>query len=283
MRARSTAFITAAALAACAFAATASASAAHSFVVPTAGTAAVGAPIPSASAAQATPGDTIPHSPLNTASDRTALYAYAVYLSSVLKATSTGQAGDSAYISTISGQCKSALASLTQASQLNSVAQSTLTAVGEEMGDDLSITFDASVATPFSRLAVALERLRWSHLSDGGQIVRHFIAAQSAVLYATPSDLCQDALLAASAIPADRTAAQTIPQATRNFIKAYSKASKQANGALNALLTLMQNYETGSEKAVIARIANLAGQISRITKSDMQSSANSLSSVLETV
>ncbi len=283
MRARSIAVITTAALAACAFAATASASAAQPFVVSTAVTAAVGAPTPSASAAQATAGDGIPHSPLNTASDRAALNAYATYLGSVLRATSNGQAGDSAYISTISSQCRSALANLTQASQLNSVAQSTLTAVGEEMADDLSISFDASVAIPFSKLTASLQRLRWSHLSDGGQIVRHFIAAQSAVLYAAPSDLCQDALLAASAIPADRTAAQTIPQATRNFIKGYSKASRQANAALNNLLTLMQIYETGSERAVVARIGNLAGQISRITKSDVQSSAASLSSVLETV
>ncbi len=274
MRASVTAVITAATIAVVAFTATTSASAAQPSFVPTA---AVAAPIPTASAAQATPGDTVPHSPLNTASDRTALNSYAIYLASVMRGASTGQADDSAFISMISSECKSALAMLSQpGSQVSSAAQSTLAALGEEMGDDLSISFDVSVATPFSRLSASLQRLRWSRLSDGGQIVRHFIAAQSAVLYANQSDLCQDALLAGSD-------PQTIPQGTRSFTKAYSKASKQANAALTSLLTLMQTYETGSERAVVARIANLAGQISRTTRSDMQSNASSLSSVLETV
>ncbi len=276
MKARAVVVIAAATVALIAFAASASASAAPAPPVSITG-AAVAAPVPYATAAQATPGDTAPRSPLNTASDKVALNAYASYLGSVLKATSTGQAANSAYISAISTQCRSALALLTQSNyQVNSGAQATLTALGEEMGDDLSIAFDGAVITPFLKLANALQPLRWNRISGGTLIIKHFVSAQSAVLYMGPSELCQDALLAGSS-------PETIPQKTKGFTRAYSKASRQANAALAAVLTLMQTYETPSEKAVVARIASLAGQISRITKADLMSGASSLSNVLENV
>jgi hypothetical protein len=236
----------------------------------------VAAPIPSATAAQAESGEpTPPRSPLNTASDKVALNAYAGYLTAVIKATSAGQGNSNAYISTVSSQCRSALAQLTQANyQVSASAQATLTAVGEEMGDDLSITFDQAFLTPFAKLSGSLERLKWTRLSGGGAIVRRFIAAQSAVLYTATSELCQSALLAAAS-------PQLVPPGTKAFNKNYYKTSKQSNVALAGLLTLMQTYETPSEKAVVSRISTLAAQISRITKADLQASASSLSSVLE--
>ena len=236
---------------------------------------AVAAPIPSASAAQAEPGEPIPRSPLNIASDKTALNTYLGYLAGVLRATSASQGTSNSYIASVSDQCRSALAPLAQANyQLSASAQATLTAVGEEMGDDLSITFDQAFLTPFAKLSASLERLRWTRLSGGVAIVKRFIAAQSAVLYTATSDLCQSALLAAAS-------PQVVPPGTRVFNRTYSRTCKQANAALAGLLTLMQSYETPSEKTVVSRISALAGQIARVTKADLQAGASSLSAVLE--
>jgi hypothetical protein len=267
MRVRTAAVTAVAVLAIPAFAATGAASAATMTTVPN--------ELPNATLAQVTPVQMFPRSPLNTASDRVALNLYATYLGSVLRATWSGQSADLAYISGVSSQCKSALALLTQPNyQVNAAAQATLTAFGEEIGDDLSITFDNVVQTPFAKLVSALERLRWSRVSDGVQIIRHFAAAQSLVLYMTPADLCQDASYAQSN-------PETIPQPTKNFDKAYARASKQANAALSAVLALMQAYENASEKTVVARISTLAAQISRVTKSDLSVNATALSGVLE--
>ena len=227
------------------------------------------------SRAPAPPRSPAPRSPLNIASDKAALNAYAGYLTAVLRATSTGQSNSNSYISTISSQCRSALSPLAEPNyQVSASAQATLTAVGEEMGDDLSITFDQAFLTPFAKLSASLERLKWTHGSDGVLIVRRLVAAQSTVLYTATSNLCQSALLA-SASP------QLIPPGTKTFTRAYAKASKQANAALANLLALMQAYETQSEKPVVSRIATLVGQISKTTRTDLQASASSLSNLLE--
>ncbi len=280
MRARTTAAIAAATIVipfvASASAAAHTATASVRATIPAPHALAVAAPIPSATAAQAESGDpTPPRSPLNIASDKVALTAYVGYLTAILKATSAGQGNSNSYISTVASQCRSALAPLTQANfQVSASAQATLTAVGEEMGDDLSITFDQAFLTPFAKLSGSLERLKWTRLSAGVAIVRRFIAAQSAVLYAGTSDLCQSALLAAAS-------PQLVPPNTKLFNKNYSKTSRQANAALAGLLTLMQSNEIPSEKTVVSRISTLAAQISRVTKAYLQASASSLSSVLE--
>jgi hypothetical protein len=43
----------------------------------------------------------------------------------------------------------------------------------------------------------------------------------------------------------------------------------------------MQTYETPSEHALVNRIANLAAQLARLTKADLQSNSSALTSTLE--
>ncbi len=90
----------------------------------------------------------------------------------------------------------------------------------------------------------------------------------------TPSELCENALLAASA-------PQTVPPATKAFIKSYTKASNVANTALTNLLKLMQTYQTPAEKTVLLKISTLANQITKLAKSDLLTSGGTLTSTLE--
>ncbi|HEX3802681.1 MAG TPA: hypothetical protein VHV75_07580 [Solirubrobacteraceae bacterium] len=234
----------------------------------------LGAPIPTAHVAQASGGPTLLQQ-LNVASDKSALNAYASYLAAVVKGATAGQTSDADYVATISSQCKSALAGLSQPdSELDTAAQATLTALGEEMGDDLSINFDQAALTPFLKLSTNLSRLRWTHLSGGGMIVKRFLNAETNVLGLTTSALCQDAYLAASD-------PETLPTESKLFTKSYTRTSAAANTALTNLLKLMQTYETPSEKAVVLRIANLASQVTKLTKSDLMSSGSALTSTLE--
>jgi hypothetical protein len=235
----------------------------------------LGAPIPTAHIAQDSGGIPALLQPLNVASDKSALNAYATYLSAVAKSASVAEDNDAAYVSAISGECKGALAQLAQPdNDVNSAVQTTLTALGEEMGDNLSISFDETAFAPFIRLSTSLSRLHWTHLSGGGLIVRHFLNTETNVLELTPSALCQNALLAASA-------PQTVPATTKTFIKSYAKASNMANNALTNLLKLMQTYQTPSEKTVVLRISTLANEITKVMKSELTTSGSSLTSTLE--
>jgi hypothetical protein len=244
----------------------------------------IGAPIPTARIAQdvgspmgtqTTP--TTALQPLNVASDKTALSAYATYLAAVVKGASVGQYNDLTFISTISSSsgCKGALAPLANPdNDINTSDQTTLTALGEEMGDDLSINFDQAAFTPFVKLSTGLSRLHWTRLSGGGLIVKRYVTAETNVLEMAPSMLCSDALLAESE-------SQTVPAATKAFIKSYTKASNVANTALTNLLKLMQTYQVPAEKAVLLKISTLANQITKLTKSDLMTSGLALTSTLE--
>ena len=233
------------------------------------------APVPTVRPAQ---GSTVTTFPANVTPNRKALNAYATYLTTVLEGASTAQAAATAYIATISGTngCKSALAPLAQPSQqVNAAAQHTLTVLGQEMGDDLSITFDQSALPAFNKLATALLRLHWTRLSGAGQIVKHYVNAEIAVLSMLPSELCQNALLAGS-YPAK------VPDGTKTFLKSYDKASAIANLALANFTKMMQSYEIPAEKSLVARITTLASQVATQTKSALLQSGAVLSTALET-
>jgi hypothetical protein len=269
MRSAAVAALTVAALAAPAYVAAAPASAA---AAPN-----IAATVQAARTAQAAGTITV-QQPLNVAADRVALSAYATYLGAVLNGAWLGQENDTTYISTISGLagCKGALAQLAESkNQVNATVQATLTVLGKELGDDLSITFDQPALAPFSKLSTSLSRLHWTRLSGGVAIVKRFVTTEANVLHVPASPLCQDALLAASD-------PQTTPPGTKTFVRAYAKASYAANTALANLLKLMQTYQTASERPLLLRISTLAEQITRLTQSDLSTSSSALTAVLQT-
>jgi hypothetical protein len=213
--------------------------------------------------------------PLNYASDRKALTAYATYLTTLMDGASTGDANDTAFIAQVSGQCKSALSPLTQPNeQVNTAVQHTLTVLGQEMGDDLAIGFDQAAAPAFAKFSATLARLHWTRLTGWSYAVKHYISAETALLALSVSQLCVNASTA-------ELRPSIVPDATRTFTKAYSDASKLADAGLTNLTKLMQAYEIPSEKALVTRISNLAGELASQTKADLLANGTSLTTVLE--
>jgi hypothetical protein len=216
---------------------------------------------------------------LNDVSDHRALSAYAAYLNALIALEPDGQLNDSNLIATVSqpgtGGCKGALSLLAQPSnQVDGKVQHTLSVLGQEIGDDLTISFDTPAASALGRFAATLRSLRWTRFSGAEPAIRHYINAQSQVLAMTPSDLCQHAT-AAELQP------EQVPDGTRTFLAAYSAASQRANNALTDLMTVMQTYEMPGERALVARIATLAEQLTTQTRADLLQSASALTAVLE--
>jgi hypothetical protein len=237
----------------------------------------IAAPIPVASTAQGTStgAETTPAPPLNVASGRAALNAYANYLQAFVKTAADAQQNTEAYVTTIESGCKSDLQPLTDPSyQVNANVQTTLNQLGQEIGDDLSITFDTGTLTPFTKLSTALTRLHWTKISEGGLIVRHFLATQGAALTIAPSNLCQDVQLI-EATP------QKLPFAAKAFLKEYNKASNVADASLTSFLALLHAYETPNEHQLVTRIANLASQVNKLQQAAIMANATALTAELK--
>jgi hypothetical protein len=226
---------------------------------------------------------TVPTKPvrmtLNDVSDRTALHAYAAYLTALINQESVGQSNDAGYVTTVSepgtGGCKAALSKLTQPPyQVDTKAQHTLTVLGEEIGDDVTINYDLSANEAFTRFSAVLQTLRWTRLSGAGPVIRRYVNSQTNMLAFAPSNLCLDA--SDAALHPDE-----VPDGTKAFLPLYNQASYRANLALMNLLTLMQSYEIPSEKALVSRISVLASQLTTQTKADLLQSGTALTTVLE--
>lgn len=234
----------------------------------------IAAPIPVASTAQGSVIDTQPQ-PLNVASGKTALSAYANYLQGIVKTAPTAQQNTAEYVATASAQCKSGLAPLTDPSyQVDESVQSTLSLVGQEIGDDLSISFDGNALTPFAKLSTALSRLHWVKGSVASLVIKHFLIAQGTVLSLTPSSLCQDVLLVAAS-------PQRLPLTAKAFLKEYTRDSDVADAALAAFLNLLHSYETWPEHALVNRIANLATQVNKLSQAAIMANATALTADLK--
>jgi hypothetical protein len=245
----------------------------------------IAAPVPVASTAQATTTTTQGSvvdtqsqlQPLSLASGKTALNAYANYLQALVKTAPIAQQETVEYVATETSPtgCKSGLAPLTDPSyEVNSNVQATLSLLGQEIGNDLSITFDSTALTPFAKLSTTLSRLHWVNGSGAALVIKHFLIAQETVLSLTPSNLCQDVLLVA-------VAPHKLPWTAKAFLKEYTKDSNVADMALAAFLNLLHSYETPSEHAVVNRIANLATQVNRLSQATIMANATALTADLK--
>lgn len=216
-----------------------------------------------------------PRRALNLASGRTALGAYAAYLDALVKAMPTSQARIDAFVTASSSSCRSALAPLTQGGeQIKATVQSTLTALGQELGDDLALSFDAAALPPLSTMSQTLEHLRWTRGGRNGQIIRRYLNAQMSAMLFAPSSLCQDALMAA-ATP------RVTPAPTRAFLRRYAHLAQVANVRSGEFMQLLQAYVTNPDQKLVARIGTLATELTRIGKAEQSAGAQMLSSALE--
>jgi hypothetical protein len=89
------------------------------------------------------------------------------------------------------------------------------------------------------------------------------------------SDLCGDALLAASK-------PLVTPAATRAFLAQYDVNAKAASAALGGFLLLLHAYATSAERALVERIAALAGAFAADSKTSLLASGQQLTVSLQT-
>ncbi len=212
---------------------------------------------------------------LNFISDRSALTAYAGYLDDLMKLTSSGQSAVNAFITNVSSQCKSALAPLAQGTAVNAVkVQRTLKLLGREMGDDLSIAYYAVASPDFTNLTSTLSHLRWTRFSGAAAALKRFVSTETALLSITPSNLCQDALYAA-------TTPTVVPPGTKTFVKSYAHTAAAADDALQNLLRVLQTYEMTGEKSLLSRISSMANAFSSASRSELMQSGSLLAAALE--
>jgi hypothetical protein len=236
----------------------------------------VAAPIPVASTAQGLVIDTQPQ-PLSVASGRAAMNAYANYLQALVKGSPVAQQNTAAYVATQTAPsgCKSGLEPLTDPSyEVNPTVQATLSLIGQEIGDDLSISYDGNALTPFAKLSTTLSRLHWVKGSGAVLVIKHFLTAQETVLSLAPSSLCQDVLLVAAS-------PLKLPLAAKAFLKEYTKDSSAADAALSAFLNLLHSYETPFEHTLVNRIANLATQVNKLSQATIMANAATLTTSLK--
>lgn len=215
------------------------------------------------------------HAPADVRTDRRALGGYAIYLNTLLSATSSARTAVATYTTTIVSLCRSALQPLTQATTpIDAAARRTLTAIGNEIGDDLTISYDSALVPQFSRFSQLLLRLRWTRDSSGRLIVRRYVAAESRVLGLVPSNLCQDAGLAG-------VSPQLMPPGTAGFLLAYDRASGAANRTFANLTRLMGTYTRPGESVLLQRIATLAVDFEAASRSDLLAAGSHLATALQ--
>ena len=215
------------------------------------------------------------HAPADVRTDRRALDGYAIYLNTLLSATSSARTAVATYTTTIVSQCRSALAPLTQpTTQIGAAAQRTLSAIGHEIGDDLTISYDSALVPQFSRFSQLLVHLRWTRQSAGWLIVRRYVAAESRVLGLAPSKLCQDAGLVG-------VSPQLLPPGTASFLVDYNRASAVANRTFATLTRLMGTYTRPDESVLLQRIATLADDFATASRSDLLAAGSHLATALQ--
>jgi hypothetical protein len=215
------------------------------------------------------------YAPVDMRSDRVALGGYAVYLKTLLTATASARAAASSYAVTIVTQCRSALEPLTQPStQIGDAARRTLTAIGNEIGDDLTISYDPALTPQFTRFAQLLLRLRWTRQSAGRMTVRRYVFAESRALALQTSNLCQDAGLAGAS-------PQLLPPGTTSFLAVYNRASVTANRMFAKLTKLIGSYTRPPEGPLLQRIATLAGAFANTSRTDLLAAGSQLATALQ--
>ncbi|MGC9220432.1 MAG: hypothetical protein ACP5H2_03635 [Solirubrobacteraceae bacterium] len=217
-----------------------------------------------------------PRRPANLAAGRVALGAYAAYLQALYISQNSENAAQANFVARIESGCKSALEPLTLgAGSLSSAVRSTVTVLGEEIGDDLLISRDSVVPGPFARLASTLQALHWIRGVKNIRVINRYVTAERALLSLTTSPLCADIQLAASQ-------PTTTPVNTRLFVKQYRSASDNAVAALDSFRLLLGTYETVAETPLIQHITTLAHTIAALSKNELLSSAQALTTSLET-
>ncbi|MGO9754747.1 MAG: hypothetical protein ACLP8S_32425 [Solirubrobacteraceae bacterium] len=205
---------------------------------------------------------------LDTSSDHAALTAYERYMATLNARITAANDRDHTFVASVQNGCAGVLSSL-PADRVNGPAVHDL---GEEIGDDVAVEFDADAVPAFMRFSSALGRLSWSSSTTTNTIAA-LIAALRASLAIKPSALCADARAVASA-PASEAAG------TRHLLAVYAPAVRVASRRLAAFLRVLERFETPSEAGLIAAVDRLVDRYQSTSSADQDGASTKLISIL---
>lgn len=196
-------------------------------------------------------------------SDHAALTAYHSYIAGVTARLPDARKADAAYVSSISGRCPNALASLKQA-PAGSVSQTALFDFGEELGGDVGVVAYGPARAELPKMAGTLRKLRWSS-PPATKTVKRYLTAQGRLFRLAPSDLCADA----RALVASH--AETIPAGTSQWLARFKRAASAQQSAGASFAALLKQFETPADKGLAAtdtrRFKHLEGSLEGVVKS----------------
>jgi hypothetical protein len=182
------------------------------------------------------------------------------YLNASVAALPAARQQEETFAASIATSCPNVLAALNALPE-SAINEGTLTALGEEIGFDVSITgADAAFQQPLVTLAATLKRLPWSKPKTAAEIKRS-VEAQSRFLALAPSDLCGDARAIAS------TNARTTPGPTLNFVAGASAIAGEAGlgGLTHALVTFGAHTDQGGIASANRLRQQLAAGLASVT------------------
>lgn len=204
---------------------------------------------------------------VDTTSDLAALTAYKTYLQALVSGATDSRANEQVFVNNTASTCQGALTPVTTMPR-TSVNGAALTALGQEIGSDLWLSFTATASQPFEQLATTLAGLRWTHRTTS-QAVTVFVKSERAVLTMLPSNLCKDALLLAAK-------PLTEPSTAKSFLLHYQNARATLKIRLATFLSVLERFQTPTEAKLVTSIDKLASQFDSISLSAQNSSANVL-------
>lgn len=204
---------------------------------------------------------------VDTTSDLAALTAYKTYLQALVTGATEARVTEQLFVSNAASTCEGALTPIT-AMPRTSVSGAALTALGQEIGSDLWLSFTSTASQPFTQLATALAGLRWTHRTTS-LAVSAFVKSERAVLTMPPSNLCKDALLLAAKPLAE-------PITAKSFLLHYQDARATLKARLATFLSVLERFQTPTEAKLVGSIDKLASQFDSISLSAQNSSASVL-------
>jgi hypothetical protein len=205
-------------------------------------------------------------------SDRAALTAYHRYLAGVSAHLPDARKADAAFVSSISGRCPNALASLKQA-PASSVNQTALFDFGEELGGDTGVVAYGPARAELAKMAGTLRKLPWSS-PQTAKIINRYLTAQGKLFGLAPSDLCADA----QALVASH--AETVPAGTSEWLGKFRRAVSAQQSAGSSFAATLRKFQTPADKGLAATDSRLFKRLSASIEGLVKNSAGKLLGVL---
>lgn len=205
------------------------------------------------------------------AADVGALFAYRDYLSGLIGLGRRASARVAMVSSGVAHTCPRALSDLTRLSA-SQVRRSALTSFGDEIDADLVLAYMSPSTAVLADFSSALAGLRWPTTAQA-QIPSRLLSADRALIAQPAPDLCADAHSLDGAPLSE-------PTSTARFLARFRGDARRQAQALQRFGGLLADFETGSERSLVAQINALVARFAGASSATQRGAANRILSTL---